>query len=364
MEPLVPAGVDLRDFAYLPMDVVRLRDSGLAVEASGDEFRAAVLLWCVAWHQIPAASLPEDDRVLAMYAGFGRDTKGWRKVRTGALRGFERASDGRLYHRVLAEKANEAWESKLRLRHRRECERIKKSSQRSKTEPVYPSFDEWKEHLIATGSDQWSFVPRDMSGTAAGTIEGRPGSVPRESLPLKGKGNGEGIGEREGKVIEHPSSLRSDSSAPSAADPAIASEVEKPEPEKPELKLTPPAEIAERTAIRIREITADAVASFNAVLGKPNGLLPSVHLVNDVRQEQVRRCIPVARAICERLYGASTITRRFWDDYFAECARDPFLSGQRKGGKDHEGYVPEFELFTRKGKMSAVFDKAMSEDAA
>jgi hypothetical protein len=160
------------------------------------------------------------------------------------------------------------------------------------------------------------------------------------------------------------SSLRSDSSAPSAADPTLASEVEKPEPEKPELKLTPPAEIAERTANRIREITADAVASFNAVLGKPNGLLPSVHLVNDVRQEQVRRCIPVARAICERLYGASTITRRFWDDYFAECARDPFLSGQRKGGKDHEGYVPEFELFTRKGKMSAVFDKAMSEDAA
>ena len=36
--------IDLRDFAFLPLDVVRLRDSELVSTATGDEFRAAVHL--------------------------------------------------------------------------------------------------------------------------------------------------------------------------------------------------------------------------------------------------------------------------------------------------------------------------------
>lgn len=106
--PLTPADLDLRDFAYMPLDVVRLRDSELAVVCSGDAFRAAVLLWCAAWHQVPAASLPDDDRLLASLAGFGRDLKGWKAVRGEALHGFVLCDDGRLYHPVIAEKAIEA----------------------------------------------------------------------------------------------------------------------------------------------------------------------------------------------------------------------------------------------------------------
>lgn len=111
-EPLTPPDCDLRDFPYMPLDVVRLRDSESAVISSGDEFRAAVLLWCAAWHQVPAASLPNDDRLLANLAGYGRDMKGWKRVRENALRGFVECSDGRIYHAVIAEKAREAWEKK------------------------------------------------------------------------------------------------------------------------------------------------------------------------------------------------------------------------------------------------------------
>jgi hypothetical protein len=57
---------------------------------------------------VPAASLPNDDRLLAMLAGFGRYRKGWSAVKAGALRGFIECSDGRLYHPVIAEKALEA----------------------------------------------------------------------------------------------------------------------------------------------------------------------------------------------------------------------------------------------------------------
>ena len=109
MKPLVPADVDLRGMPFMPLDVCRLRDSQLAISASGDEFSAAVLLWCASWNQVPAASLPTDEASLAAYAGYGRDVKGWLKVKNGALRGFVLCDDGRLYHPVVTEKALEAW---------------------------------------------------------------------------------------------------------------------------------------------------------------------------------------------------------------------------------------------------------------
>ena len=49
----------------MQLDVVRLRDSDLASIADAEVFRAAVLSWCVAWHQVPAASLPDDDVALS-----------------------------------------------------------------------------------------------------------------------------------------------------------------------------------------------------------------------------------------------------------------------------------------------------------
>jgi hypothetical protein len=113
MEPFTTPDLDLRDFPYMPLDVLRLRDSETAILCTGDEFRAAVLLWCAAWHQVPAASLPNDDRLLASLAGCGRDRKLWTTIREGALRGFVECDDGRLYHPVIAEKAIEA-ESKRR----------------------------------------------------------------------------------------------------------------------------------------------------------------------------------------------------------------------------------------------------------
>jgi Protein of unknown function (DUF1376) len=111
--PLTSAEVDLSSFHYMPLDVVRLRDCDLLAVASAEEFRAAVLLWCASWHQKPAASLPNDDRVLARLAGFGHSVKAWLKVKSVALRCFIECSDGRLYHPLIAEKAQEAFKIKI-----------------------------------------------------------------------------------------------------------------------------------------------------------------------------------------------------------------------------------------------------------
>jgi hypothetical protein len=130
-DPLTPADCDLRDFLFMPLDVLRLRDSDIAVISSGDEFRCAVLLWCASWHQVPAASLPDDDIILSGLSGFGRVVKEWKRVREGALRGWIKCADGRLYHPVVSEKANEAWRGRLEYREKKEAERIRKAELRA-----------------------------------------------------------------------------------------------------------------------------------------------------------------------------------------------------------------------------------------
>jgi len=130
--PLVPPDVDLRDFQFMPLDVLRLRDSDLAATPDAEAFRSAVLSWCVAWHQIPAASLPDDDAVLARLLGYGRDVETWRTVRAnGGLRGWVRCSDGRLYHPVVAQKALAAWEAKSARRQRTEAARRARAERRT-----------------------------------------------------------------------------------------------------------------------------------------------------------------------------------------------------------------------------------------
>jgi hypothetical protein len=141
-EPLTPPECDLRDFAFMPLDVLRLRDSDLASIADAEAFRAAVISWCVAWHQLPAASLPDDDAALCRLLGYGRDIRGWQRIRAaGALRGYVKCADGRLYHPVVAEKAREAWQKKLEQRARtaaaREA-RLRQKQSASVTEPPSP----------------------------------------------------------------------------------------------------------------------------------------------------------------------------------------------------------------------------------
>lgn len=53
-QPLVPAEVDLRDFATMPLAVQMLRDSRFVSEVKPEAFRAGVLLWCAAWRAVRA----------------------------------------------------------------------------------------------------------------------------------------------------------------------------------------------------------------------------------------------------------------------------------------------------------------------
>lgn len=114
--PLTPADCDLRDFQFMPLDIARLFGSEFHARASDGEWRAALTLWLKSYHQVPAASLPDDDVALARLAEYGRDLGSWQSVKQGALHGWIKCSDGRLYHPVVAEKVLEGWLQKLHAR--------------------------------------------------------------------------------------------------------------------------------------------------------------------------------------------------------------------------------------------------------
>jgi hypothetical protein len=110
--PPVPCDIDLRDFHFMPLDVVRLQNSETWAIADGWAAKALVNLWTRSWHQVPAGSLPDDDNLHRAWA----NVPDWESVRNVALRGFVKCSDGRLYHRVICEKALDAWNKRKRFR--------------------------------------------------------------------------------------------------------------------------------------------------------------------------------------------------------------------------------------------------------
>lgn len=106
-EPLVSADVELRDFPYVLVDVEAWR-ARFAFEDPATAV-AAFRLYCMAWHELPAASVQNDDKALAVLSGLGRK---WKRRREIILRGWVLCSDNRFYHPGLAAIALRAWKKK------------------------------------------------------------------------------------------------------------------------------------------------------------------------------------------------------------------------------------------------------------
>jgi hypothetical protein len=130
--PLVPANVDLRSMPEMPLEVALFKDASVIVSITDAAFKAAVLLWAASWHQIPASSLPDDDKILSMIAGYGREVSCWLEVKEQALWKFIKCSDGRWYHPKIAEKAIRTWEYRESYRRRMEAARNAKADKNHK----------------------------------------------------------------------------------------------------------------------------------------------------------------------------------------------------------------------------------------
>ncbi|MDX2274372.1 MAG: DUF1376 domain-containing protein [Hyphomonadaceae bacterium] len=109
--PMTPPNCDCSRLPYMPLLIDQLFKSDLWLETNGEEFKVALKLWGESWRQIPAASLPADDKKLAGLAGVSPAK--WKRVRARALHKWVECSDGRLYHAVIAELALTPWIERL-----------------------------------------------------------------------------------------------------------------------------------------------------------------------------------------------------------------------------------------------------------
>jgi len=227
-DPLVPAEVDLRDFGFMPLDVRTLLTSSLWIKAKKDPrvAHAAVSLWCEAWHQVPAGSLPDDDEVLADLARC--DEKEWKRIRERALAHFVKCSDGMLYHRLIAEKAIEAWERREDFREIKSNKDTRQQRWRAKvkrlssllrdagvTPPMNPSKGQLEE-LCRLHVD--GFVDADVDAVQSTSASTGASTVDKHETAKTGTGTGTGT-EKEipGRAADSPKLLRAPDDDPPEA---------------------------------------------------------------------------------------------------------------------------------------------------
>ncbi|NBB65066.1 hypothetical protein GVN18_38060 [Pseudomonas sp. ODNR1LW] len=126
-----PADCDLSAYDWFPLKHKRLTMSAWWLRASDRAKALNIDLWCAAYQQVPAASLPDDDVALSDLAGFGRrDISAWLEVKAEVLACWILWTDGRWYHPTLAEVACEAWASRLEAIQQREADRERKRQKR------------------------------------------------------------------------------------------------------------------------------------------------------------------------------------------------------------------------------------------
>lgn len=189
-QPPVPADADLRHYGDMPLEVARLRDSDIASIGDAEAFRCAVMLWCAAWHQVPAGSLPADDATLARMAGLGRDQRTWKRLRAAALRGFREFSDGRLYHRVVCEKVIGGLNSTQLHKWNKACGRVRKDNfgRRKKKLAPLATPDSPEPLTLNWPIEDGSSEGHGPSGNSSGTVteRGKASGEPGKSSEWKG----------------------------------------------------------------------------------------------------------------------------------------------------------------------------------
>lgn len=109
------------------LDHERIRQSDTWALAAPLQRPWLLMLWMVAWEQTPCGSLPDDDELIA--ARIGMPLADFQQHRGILLRGWWKATDGRLYHQVIIEKVLEMLARKTRETERKADYRNRKKSQ-------------------------------------------------------------------------------------------------------------------------------------------------------------------------------------------------------------------------------------------
>jgi hypothetical protein len=223
--PPVPADADLRGMDFMPLKGDRLFNSETWIEASNEGRVAALRQW---WHafskEVPAGSLPDNDRLLAVYAGYGEAAlKAWRKVRPEATKGWFKCSDGRLYHKFLAELVCEAWDKRLDYRGERDAKAERQRRWRERLKRL-AGLLRTKGITVPRGAKMETLekLCRDADVDVSETESDADVDVDRDGgeIGKTGTGTGKRQGQGEGKVVKDEA--EASSGAAPADDPPVS----------------------------------------------------------------------------------------------------------------------------------------------
>lgn len=125
-EPPYPPDTKVRGWRF-QLDHERINQSDTWALATTDMRPWLLMLWHVAWQQVPAGSMPDDDQLIS--AKIGMELRQFRAHRDILMRGWTRHTDGRLYHGVVVEQVKEYQEHNRRERERMQRWREQKQAQ-------------------------------------------------------------------------------------------------------------------------------------------------------------------------------------------------------------------------------------------
>lgn len=105
------------------LDLERVMQSDTWALASPDLRPWLLMLWTVAWQQVPCGSMPSEDALIA--ARLGMKATAFKKAKDVLMRGWKLANDGRFYHETITERV-------LDMLGRKEGERKRKADYRAR----------------------------------------------------------------------------------------------------------------------------------------------------------------------------------------------------------------------------------------
>jgi hypothetical protein len=174
----IPYPADTRAKGWrFELDLERVMQSDTWALASPDNRPWLLMLWAVAWQQVPCGSMPSDEALIA--ARLGMKTATFKKVKDVLMRGWWKADDGRLYHDTIIERVADMMGRKEGERKRKAEYRARMDAERKTAEsagvPRMSHGTDMGQTRDSMGTDAgrtWESGGRDATGTGTGTSTG------------------------------------------------------------------------------------------------------------------------------------------------------------------------------------------------
>ncbi|VWB07801.1 hypothetical protein BLA6863_00186 [Burkholderia lata] len=148
------------------LDLERVMQSDTWALAAPEIRPWLLMLWTVAWQQVPCGSMPSEEALIA--ARLGMKEAAFKKAKTVLLRGWKLANDGRLYHETITERV-------IDMLGRKEGERKRKAEYRARMEAERKLPEAVSVPQMSRGTDMGQTRDSggsDATGTGTGTGTG------------------------------------------------------------------------------------------------------------------------------------------------------------------------------------------------